>query len=490
MTCLLSPAHLFALTAFQIYALLLIFTPAWAPLPLLLFVLICFIAPLFPGCSYYLPVTSKGKKDSKAIALTFDDGPHPDLTPSLLALLARHSVKATFFVTGVNAERYPELIRAILTGGHTLGNHSFHHSPFLMLKGSRILRQEVESAQKLFAQFGVIPLAFRPPVGVTAPYLWRVLMDLGMFCVNFSSRVGDMGNRRIRNLATRVLNKAQPGDIILLHDIIRPGGDVHYLLAEFEAILVGLKARDLDIQPLAQLIGKEIMLPANSEGGGNAIELFYDGLAADYDQEQFCSNVSLSRRTELALFTARLPEFFQNARRVLEIGAGTGIFTTIIAQHCHQVEAMDISGKMLARLNDKCLAQNISNIHTCVGDVETYDFDGTYDVVCAFSALAYLKNLPAFLIKLAPHIEAGGTVYFITARKSLFRFFTQIGNAMRQGIWLQAHSRGEIDSMLRNAGFEIISIDSHLLKCLISGGMVLEVVARKPIATRSGEGPR
>lgn len=486
MICLLSPAHLFGLAAFQIYAALLFFSPSLAPLPLIAFVLVCASASLFPGCSYYLPVTSKGKKGSKAVALTFDDGPHPEVTPRLLDLLSRHAVTATFFVTGVNAERYPDLIRAILERGHTIGNHSYHHSPFLMLKGSRTLRREVETAQTLFKQFGITPQAFRPPVGITAPHLWRVLVDLGMFCVNFSCRVGDMGNRRIRNMAARLLKKVRPGDIILLHDVPPPRGDASYLLGEFEAILVGLKAKQLEVQPLARLIGKEIM-QSNSDAGKNAVELFYDGFAADYDQEQFCSGVSLSRRKELSLFDARLPEFFAGADRVLEIGAGTGIFTTVIARHCREVDALDISGKMLAVLDNKCRSEGITNIHTRVGDVETLDLNGPYDVVCAFSALAYLKDLPAFFRKLAPHVKPGGTVYFITARTSLFRFFTQIGNAMRQGLWLNAHSRREINAMLGDAGFTTLSVDAHLLKCIISGGMILEVVARKPVKNLTGE---
>jgi len=414
------------------------------------------------------------------VALTFDDGPDPEVTPHLLDLLARHSVTATFFVTGVNAEHHPDLIRSILSHRHTIGNHSYNHYPFLMLKGSRILRREIESTQTLLQQFGIVPLAFRPPVGITNPNLWRVLLELGMFCVNFSCRVGDMGNRRIQNLASRMLKKVRPGDIILLHDVAPPGGGVDYLIGEFEAILVGLRARNIEIQPLAQLIGKEIMQVGDSSARTNAAELFYDGLAATYDEEQFCSKVSISRRRELKLFTSRLPEFFHGADRVLEIGAGTGIFTTTIARHCREVVAMDISSNMLAILDEKCRAEGIANVRTRLGNVETIELDGPYDVVCAFSALEYLTDLPAFLRRLAPHVKPGGTVYFITARRSLFRLFTQIGNAMRQGIWLKAQSRRKVDSMLTMAGLATVSIESHLLKCGISGGMLLEVIARKP----------
>ena len=488
MICPLSPAHLCALTAFQFYVLFLFINPSLAAIPLALFIIISFIASLFPRFSYYLPIISRGNRKDQAVALTFDDGPDPVVTPLLLDLLDRYSAKATFFVMGLHAERNPDIIRAILARGHTLGNHTYHHSPFLMLKGRRALHREVESAQDLFKEFGVIPLAFRPPVGITNPHIWPTLLKLGMFCVNFSCRAGDMGNRRIRNLARRILHRVRPGDIVLLHDVTPPRGDVDELLREFEAILQGLKSRGLEVRPLAQVIGREVMRTEETEEGKNAAARFYDGLAAHYDQEQFCSNVSIARRIELALFTARLPEFFHGAGRVMEIGAGTGIFTLTIARQCREVEALDISANMLAILNEKARTEGITNIHARLGNVETMELNGPFDVVCAFSALEYLTDLPAFLQRLAPHVTPGGTIYFITARTSLFRLFTQMGNAMRQGIWLRAHSRREIRKMLVAAGFTPVSITSHLLKCVISRGMLLEVVARKSQAPSEGTG--
>lgn len=480
MICPLSPAHLFALACFQLSAILLFFFQPFAPVPLVLFVFVSLLAPIFPGFSYYLPIITRGRKGLKSVALTFDDGPNPAITPRVLELLARHSTKATFFLTGVNAERHPDLVRAILSAGHTIGNHSYSHFPFLMLKGQRSLRQEIESAQKVFKQFGIVPLAFRPPVGITSPNLWRILLELGMYCVNFRCRVGDMGNRRIGNLATKLLKKVRPGDIILLHDGAPPDCDGDRLLKEFEAVLGGLREKGLEVLPLAQLIGKEVMQSEMTAAGANPAELFYDGLAATYDEEQFCSGVSRSRLLEIQLFTSRLPEFFQGADRVLEIGAGTGIFTMMIARHCREVEALDISGKMLVRLSEKCQQEGITNITARMGDVETMALNGPYDVICAFSALEYLKDLPACLQRLSEHLQPGGTVYFITARKSFLRLFTQVGNAMRQGIWLKAHSRGELETMIRGAGLSTISIESHLLKVGPFGGMLHEVVARKP----------
>jgi cyclopropane fatty-acyl-phospholipid synthase-like methyltransferase len=147
------------------------------------------------------------------------------------------------------------------------------------------------------------------------------------------------------------------------------------------------------------------------------------------------------------------------------------------------VVAVDISENMLKLLKKKADEGSFKNIRILKGNVETMALDGLFSVACAFSALEYLVDLPAFFTRLACHIEPGGRVYFITARSSLFRFFTQIGNAMRQGLWLKAHSRREIEAMLTAAGFERIAISSHLLKSFLSGGMLLEVVAHKPATT-------
>jgi len=473
---LLAPAHLMALAAFQLSALLLFVAPRFAAAPLVLFVATCLVAPLFPAFSFYLPILSRGRKGVPGVALTFDDGPDPQVTPRVLDLLDRHGVKATFFVIGRKAEAHPGLIQDILARGHTIGNHSQTHPPFLMLQGRRAIRREVDAAQAVLRQAGAVPLAFRPPVGITNPDLWPVLLDQGMFCVNFSCRAGDMGNRRVPGLARKLLRKAQARDIILLHDTLPHHVTVDFLLAEFDRLLQGLEQGGLPVLPLAAVIGKEVMAGPDP-GERSAARMFYDGLAEHYDQEQFCTGVSRSRRTEQALFNARLPGLLEGAGRVLEIGAGTGIFTLDLARHCREVVAVDISPRMLAILEDKARREGIANITPVSGNVETLDLQGPFSVICAFSALEYLADLPGLLKRLTPMLEPGGRLYFITARRSLFRLFPQLGNAMRQGLWLKARSRREFKAMLA-ADFEL-ETSAHLLKSWVSGGMLLEVVARK-----------
>lgn len=479
--CPLSPAHIAGFAAFHLYVLLLFVDIRTAPLPLLAFLLACAVAPFLPRVGFFLPIISRGKPGEKGVALTFDDGPDPEVTPLLLGLLDLHSVSATFFVTGERAARHPSIIRDILSRGHTIGNHSYHHFPFLMLKGIRTLRREIESTQSCLAGFGILPLAFRPPAGITNPLLRRVLLEQGMYCVNYSCRAVDIGNRRIGRISETVLKVVSRGDIIALHDIAPRHAGPERLIAEFNALLRGLKEKGLEIVPLDRLIGREVMRKGGSPREGHPAALFFDGLAADYDREQFCSPVSIVRKTDYALFEARLPSLFSPSDRVIEIGAGTGIFTLAIARRCREVTAVDISVRMLEILKGKAAAEGLGNIRTIVGNAETMDLDGSYTVACAFSSLEYITDHQAFFRRLADHIEPGGTLYFITARRSLFRLFAQIGNAMRQGLWLKAHSRREIEAILSGSGFEEIRIGSHLFKSWLSGGILLEAVARRRI---------
>ena len=477
--CPLSPAHIAGFTAFLLYVILLFMDSRTAPLPLLAFLLACVVAPFLPRIGFFLPIVGRGKPGEKGVALTFDDGPDPEVTPLLLDLLDLHSISATFFVTGERAARHPSIIRDILSRGHTIGNHSYHHFPFLMLKGIRTLRREIESTQSVLAGFGIVPLAFRPPAGITNPLLRRVLLEQGMYCINYSCRAVDIGNRRIGRLSETVLKAVSPGDIVALHDIAPRHAGTEHLMSEFDALLRGLKEKGLEVVPLDRLIGRMVMQRGGSPGEAHPAALFYDGLAADYDREQFFSPVWIVRKTEYALFEARLPSLFSPSDRVIEIGAGTGIFTLAIARRCREVTAVDISTSMLELLKGKAAAEGLGNIRTIAGNAETMNLEGPYTVACAFSSLEYLADLHSFFRRLADHIEPGGTLYFITARRSLFRLFAQIGNAMRQGLWLKAHSRREIESILSDSGFEEIRIGSHLFKSLVSGGILLEAVARR-----------
>ena len=228
-------------------------------LPLAVFVGSFLIAPFLPRYGFFLPVVSRGCTGKNMVALTFDDGPEPAATPKILELLEKYNAPATFFVIGEKAQRHPELMRDILARGHDVGNHSFRHDVFLMLRSRKKIAAEICMAQQALNACGIKPLVFRPPVGITNPLLGSILKKYGLLCVNFSCRGFDAGNRRCKGLAERILKKVRPDDIILLHDCMPHGdGSVDIWLQEIEAILAGLREKNLAPVPLEQLIGRPV----------------------------------------------------------------------------------------------------------------------------------------------------------------------------------------------------------------------------------------
>jgi peptidoglycan-N-acetylglucosamine deacetylase len=246
--------------AFLSAFMLLCVAPFLAVIPLALFLILCFSAPFFPGIGFFLPVISRGRAGLEEIALTFDDGPSPLSTPILLDLLARYNLHATFFVVGEKAAQYPELIRSILDGGHTIGNHSWVHDYFLMLRSPKNLQKDIHQTQEILKKFGVKPLVFRPPAGITGSRLSSVLAGEDLTTVNYSCRAFDRGNRNIHSLAQKILNRLQPGDIIMLHDLpphqSNLSDDWHKELDH----LFNTLQKSYTIVPLGQLIERPVML--------------------------------------------------------------------------------------------------------------------------------------------------------------------------------------------------------------------------------------
>jgi peptidoglycan/xylan/chitin deacetylase (PgdA/CDA1 family) len=214
-----SPAEKAGVAALLSAALLFWFGPFPAAIPLVLFLLLCAGAPFVPGCGFYLPVISRGQPRGNMVSLTFDDGPSPSSTPMLLDLLDRYQLPATFFVVGKRAAKYPGLIARIVAEGHTIGNHSWNHDYFLMLRRQETILEDIHHTQEVIGKTGIQPLVFRPPVGITGPRLGKVLAREGLITVTYSRRALDRGNRHIHNLAGKILKNLRPGDIIMLHDL-------------------------------------------------------------------------------------------------------------------------------------------------------------------------------------------------------------------------------------------------------------------------------
>ncbi len=233
--------------------------PVSAIVVLAAFLLLCCCAPFFPQCSFFLPVISRGRAGTRTVALTFDDGPSPESTPVLLKLLARHKLQATFFVVGEKAARYPELITEILRRGHSIGNHSWRHDNLLALRGLKTIEKDIQATQKTLQAYGVRPLVFRPPIGISSPRLVRALTATGLITVTFSCRAFDRGNRDIVKLADKILARLQPGQIIMLHDLPPRQKDLlSYWQKELDHLFRTLTEKH-EVAVLEQVIGRPVM---------------------------------------------------------------------------------------------------------------------------------------------------------------------------------------------------------------------------------------
>jgi peptidoglycan/xylan/chitin deacetylase (PgdA/CDA1 family) len=168
-------------------------------------------------CSHFYLNTTCVSEDKSKIHLTFDDGPHPEITPKILDILKQHNQKATFFCIGHSIEKYPDIFQNIINQGHEIGNHSYSHSVFFdFFRTDRILN-EIEKTNRLIMYYSNIKyIKFRPPFGITNPNLAKALKKSGMEAIGWSIR--SLDTLKTGKKVLKRLQNVKAGDIILFHD--------------------------------------------------------------------------------------------------------------------------------------------------------------------------------------------------------------------------------------------------------------------------------
>jgi peptidoglycan/xylan/chitin deacetylase (PgdA/CDA1 family) len=171
-----------------------------------------------PTGQWYGRTFAGGQRGTKQIALTFDDGPNGPHTLRLLEVLAKHGVKATFFMIGSYVRQQPEIARAVAQGGHVIGNHTFSH-PRLIFKTAVETRAElVECRLALQDAVGVHSNLFRPPFGGRRPATLRVVRQLGLQPVMWNVSGEDWKAPTAEAIENEVARQIRGGDVVLLHD--------------------------------------------------------------------------------------------------------------------------------------------------------------------------------------------------------------------------------------------------------------------------------
>jgi peptidoglycan/xylan/chitin deacetylase (PgdA/CDA1 family) len=171
-----------------------------------------------PTGQWYGRTFTGGQRGTKQIALTFDDGPNGPHTLKLLEVLAKHGVKATFFMIGSYVRQQPEIARAVAQGGHVIGNHTFSH-PRLIFKTAAEARAEVVQCRSVLQDaVGEHSNLFRPPFGGRRPATLRVVRDLGMQPVMWNVSSKDWKAPTAAVIENEVARQIRGGDVVLLHD--------------------------------------------------------------------------------------------------------------------------------------------------------------------------------------------------------------------------------------------------------------------------------
>lgn len=203
------------------------------------------------------PSDWRGRTDTSSVALTFDDGPSAD-TERILEVLNRHNVKATFFMLGRQVERFPHIAQRVAAAGHGIGNHSYSHPSFIFTRSSET-RAQVKRGQEAIANaIGTPPQFARPPYGARTPAYFAAARQLGLRTVLWSLSAFDWSQRDATKIASKVLRRAKPGSIIVLHDADNTGKcDRSPTVNALQIIIEGLQARGLNIAPLSQILGPE-----------------------------------------------------------------------------------------------------------------------------------------------------------------------------------------------------------------------------------------
>lgn len=190
---------------------------------------------------------------AKCIALTFDDGPGP-YTARLLDVLGREGVRATFFLVGGKpVHTYPDLVRRIAAQGHAIGNHTWTHPVLTGLPEAEILRQLSLTQSALQRLTGVKPTLMRPPKGLTDARVTAAAKALGLTQVLWNVTATDYHNTTTALVRKLVLERARPGGVILLHDVLK------WTVPAVPAIIAGLRGAGYTLVTVPQLY--EGMLP-------------------------------------------------------------------------------------------------------------------------------------------------------------------------------------------------------------------------------------
>jgi len=211
-------------------------------------------------------------RPSKRLALTYDDGPNDPHTLRLLEVLARHNVRATFFLIGRYVEQRPDLARELVHAGHIVGNHTFTH-PWLIFKGTRELSTQLADCERALSHaLGAHSNLFRPPFGGRRPAVLRIARHLGLEPIMWNVTGYDWNAPSVEHIERKVRRQVRGGDVILLHD----GGhrsfgmDRSYTVTATDRLISRYKSEGYEFVTVPEMMGRAVVSHQSSPNSSPA----------------------------------------------------------------------------------------------------------------------------------------------------------------------------------------------------------------------------
>src|SRR5205809_2054274 len=280
----------------------------------------------------------QGAGGEHQVAITFDDGPDPRWTPKILDILKAANVKAAFFLVGVNAERYPNLVRRIVNEGHEIGNHTYYH-PNLALCWPEHIRVELNATQLLLETItGRATTLFRPPYAADSSPTQlseltplKIAEDLNYLIVLESVDPQDWSKPGADVILQRIKQQRRDGSIILLHDA---GGDRSQTIEALPHIIEYLQARNDNIVPLSKLLGttRDALMPPLAGGQNMSHYISSTGFRVFHGVQEFLWAFMIVATALVVIRTGAVIYLAYRFRR-LPPGGFSGPATIVIAAY-------------------------------------------------------------------------------------------------------------------------------------------------------------
>ncbi len=209
-----------------------------------------------PQGQWWGPTFTGARRGSKQLALTYDDGPNDPDTLQLLEVLAKHDVRATFFLLGRHVRMRPDIVRELVKAGHAIGNHTDTH-PLLTFQPAARIRAQIEECQKAIAEAtSKTTTLFRPPFGGRRPAVLRIAREMGLQPVMWTVTGYDWDAKSAESIEERVSQRIRGGDVILLHDggHLQLGADRSKTVMATERLLTRYKGQGYEFVTVPEMM--------------------------------------------------------------------------------------------------------------------------------------------------------------------------------------------------------------------------------------------